>query len=272
MEQVMRALEIFTSKRGTMVTTATNLYAVLDLPKHHYGTSVRKWLTDLYQFSDGIRHPVRMQDYAPRKVKDNPILDDYYLSVEFAKLITLTSKSKHKLKYARRLDELCAREDEASNLSKGEIADLIELVKAMSMRSSQESVEKRHLEVYEKRNGHSRSNWWKYRADLMGYSRESLERQMRQRGLRTDKFRSQRDMLTALDPMELIRTGIIDWYMAEGKPATFARSMGDLSKKLAFEMQLEVYDDRLGSNIFAPEIQPHVLNRLHSVAFDGQRA
>ncbi len=50
-------LEILESKQGTKVVTASNLYQVLGLPAHHYSASARKWMKDLYEFSDGIRRP-----------------------------------------------------------------------------------------------------------------------------------------------------------------------------------------------------------------------
>jgi len=94
-------LQILVSKKGTKVVTATNLHQALQLLDHHYATNVRKWLQDVYEFADGVRKPAKMQDYAPRKQKNSALIDDYYLSLELAKLIALRSNSKVKARYAK---------------------------------------------------------------------------------------------------------------------------------------------------------------------------
>lgn len=95
------------SKQGTKVVTASNLYQVLQLPAQHYGTHTRKWLKDLYEFHDGIRRPQPLRDFAKRPRPGEPI-EDFYLTLDLAKLIVLRTNSKKKLKYARLL-ELIAR-------------------------------------------------------------------------------------------------------------------------------------------------------------------
>lgn len=97
----MQDLQILISKKGTRVVTAANLYSVLQLPSKHYVSDFNKWLDDIYEFRDGIRKPVVLRDYAKRPMKDPHVVEDYYLSVELAKLITLASKSKYKRKYAQ---------------------------------------------------------------------------------------------------------------------------------------------------------------------------
>ena len=67
------------------------------------------------------------------------------------------------------------------------------------------------------------------------------------------KGKTQRQMLQLLDPHELVRTAVIDHFLALGKNPDYARNMGDLSKSLAREMKLGFFDDRLSGNIFAPE-------------------
>ena len=94
-------LQVLVSKKGTKVVTATNLHQVLQLADHHYAANVKKWLTDIYEFKDDIRKPIAMRDFAKRQLRDNHVLKDYYISVELAKLITLSSKSKVKQKYAK---------------------------------------------------------------------------------------------------------------------------------------------------------------------------
>ncbi|MBU6342932.1 MAG: hypothetical protein KGS48_15670 [Bacteroidetes bacterium] len=96
-------LEVYESKKGTKVVAASNLFSALKLPVRQYGSLVRKWLRDAYEFQDGIRKPQIYRDYAKRPRPGEP-LEDFYLTLELAKLIALRSNCKEKLKYARLLD------------------------------------------------------------------------------------------------------------------------------------------------------------------------
>lgn len=96
-------LEVLLSKQGTKVVVASNLHQVLQLPAKHYGIHLRKWMKDLYEFRDGIRRPQPLRDFAKRPRPGEP-MEDFYLTLELAKLIALRTNSKFKLKYARLLD------------------------------------------------------------------------------------------------------------------------------------------------------------------------
>ncbi len=236
-------LQVLVSKKGTKVVTATNLHMVLELPNHHYATNVRKWLNDIYEFRDGIRKPVRLRDFATRRNKENPIVDDYYLSVELAKLITLNSRSRVKQKYANRLLSLEDKEENAALLTKEQVQAVLELTRAMSLVSCQEASERRHLEVYAARNGGTAANWWKHRAEVLGYSVEALREKFREVS-RNLRGKSRRQILMKMDKHEMIRAGIIDLFMALGKSESYARHIGDLAKVFARECEVDVYDDR----------------------------
>jgi len=255
-------LQVYVSKKGTKVVAATALHQALQLTDHHYAANIKKWLSDVYAFKDDIRRPEKLRDFASRKVSGNPILKDYYLSVELAKLITLNSKSKVKLKYAKWLSQLEEEEEKADLISKEQVMKVLELTKAMSMVSCQEAAEKNHLKVYEARNGGQTANWWKYRAQLLGYSAPNLRRKLTANG-KTAQGKTQRQMLMQLDRHELVRTAVIDLFMAMGKTASYARSMGDLAKSFAQELQIEVFDDRSGgASLFAPKTNDQLVNEL----------
>lgn len=99
----MPQLEIFESKKGTKVVAASNLHATLKLPVRQYGAQIRRWLRDVYEFDDGIRRPLPYRDFAKRPRPGEP-LEDFYLTLELAKLIALRTNSRDKMKYARLLD------------------------------------------------------------------------------------------------------------------------------------------------------------------------
>jgi hypothetical protein len=97
------ALEVFESKKGTKVVTASSLHTALKLPIRQYGAMVRRWLRDVYEFSDGMRKPQPYRDFAKRPRPGDPI-EDFFITLELAKLIALRTNSKDKLKFARLLD------------------------------------------------------------------------------------------------------------------------------------------------------------------------
>lgn len=96
-------LEIFESKYGTKVVAASSLHMALKLPKGQYGANVRKWIRDHYEFKDGIRRPQPLRDFAKRPRPGEP-MEDFFITLELAKLIALRTTSKEKLKFARLLD------------------------------------------------------------------------------------------------------------------------------------------------------------------------
>lgn len=254
-------LQVFVSKKGTKVVSATDLHLALELPKQHYAQNVKKWLNDIYEFHDGIRKPLKMRDFADRKVKGVAIIDDYYLSVELAKLITLGSKSKLKQKYAKWLFSLENKVESAELLNKEQIQAVLELAKVMGLMSCQESSEKQHLRTYESRNGGQANNWWKYRSEVVGYSADQLRKQSNIAG-KNPKGKNQRQLLMQLDKFEIIRTGVIDWFMGMGKSMQFARNMGDLAKLFAKELKVEIHDDRKAMDAFAPGVNLELMAQV----------
>lgn len=257
-------LQILVSKKGTKVVTATNLHQALQLLDHHYATNVRKWLQDVYEFADGVRKPAKMQDYAPRKQKNSALIDDYYLSLELAKLIALRSNSKVKAKYAKWLLAQDDPGEQAEQFDKEQVMAVLDLVRAMCSVSYQERCERRHQKVYEERNGGSATYWWKHRAEVMGYSTQEL-RELAQNSGKTFSGKTQRQILMQIDPYEMIRMGVIDLFMAMGKSEPYARTMGDLAKTLAAELRVEIYDDRETNNLFAPAANAEPVHKIQKI-------
>ncbi len=265
----MSDLQILISKKGTKVVTATNLYYVLQLPNHHYGMNIRKWLRDVYEFHDGVRRPIGMQDYAKRVIKTNPVLEDYYLSVELAKLIVLQSRSKVKQKYARLLISLEETNESAELLTKEQVLAIMDLVRGMSLVSCQESCEREHQQAFAAQHeGSHPAEWWKHRADVLGYSTESLREKMKAIG-KNARGKSQREMLVHLDKYEIVRAAVIDLFMAMGKPENYARYVGDVAKSFATEMQVEIFDDRQAAMLFLPEVDAKVAHQIRTMERTG---
>lgn len=257
-------LQILISKKGTKVITATNLYVALELPTQHYAKEVKKWLTDIYEFEDGIRTAERMHDFAPRTYPKDAIVKDYYLSIEFAKLITLNSKSKVKLKYAKQLFSLENKHGERGVITKEQAVSIIELTKAMGLVSCLEATEEQHRKTFEAQSITEKTNWWKHRIELLGYSVDQLKERLLEQGKEV-RGKSLRALLMELDKHELIRSGIIDLFMALGKTERYAKTMGDLAKRIAKELSLDIHDDRSAGSLFAPTINPQVVQEVKNL-------
>ncbi len=235
-------LNILTSQKGTRVVTATNLHLALGLNNTYYGMNIKKWLNDVYEFHDGIRRPQPLKDFAKRKQKDNTIISDYYLSLELAKAITLRTNSKSKLKYSLQLQAYDDRSRSDELVSKEEVAEAIELARLFCFKKYQEISERQHLRKYESRNGGSAANWWKYRAQILGYSVDSLRKKAEALGKKV-AGKSQKQILDQIDKYELIRTATIDLFMALDKNEKYARKMGDLAKAMAQRLRLTIKND-----------------------------
>ncbi len=254
-------LQVLISKKGTKVVTATNLHAVLELPSHHYSANVKRWLREVYEFRDGIRRPASHKDYALRRIEDAPAVTDYYLSVELAKQVALRSKSKQKQKYAKQLLAIEEDSTHGNALSQEQIKQVLELTRAMGLVSCQETSEHRHQSVYAQRNGGSCRNWWKYRATILGYNADDLKERARKMG-KPVKGKNQRELLMMTDKYEMIRAGVIDLFMSMGKSQWYARRMGDLAKLFAAEFEVDIFDDRDGGNVFAPQVNGEMVRKV----------
>ncbi|MEM1327377.1 MAG: hypothetical protein AAGI23_15545 [Bacteroidota bacterium] len=257
-------LQILVSKKGTKVVKATNLYVALQLPTQHYERDVKKWITNIYEFSDGIRTPERMLDYAPCTKPKDAIIKDYYLSIELAKLITLASNSKVKLKYAKQLFSLEDKHGERGVITKEQAVAIIELTKAMGLMSCQEASEAQHRRLFEEQQTEQSEDWWKHRIELLGYSVEQLKNKLREQGKEV-RGKSLRQLLLEFDQHEVIRSGIIDLFMALGKTERYARTMGDLSKRIAKELAIDVQDDRVSGSLFAPKVDMAVIQEVKAL-------
>ena len=255
-------LEVLISKKGTKVVTATNLHAALQLPRSSYSKLVKSWLQDVYEFHDGIRRPKPMVDFAKRHVDNSPV-DDYYLSIELAKHITLNSPSKFKRKFANRLLALEEQVENAELLSIDQVLTVLELTKVMGLTSCQAATERGHMKRYLEDNGNA-AGWWEFRSELLGYSAGSTK-EMARRRLPGASLKSQKDILLQLDKYETIRTGIIDLFMALGKNEQYAKNMGDLAKALATKMQIEVWDDRKTEVAFTATLNEQLVHEIREL-------
>lgn len=259
-------LTIRTSKKGTRVINATELHRALGLSDHHYQNNVRHWLKDVYQFTDGIRRPEGMKDYARDPKSKGDLMQEYYLSLELGKLIALTSKSKVKQAIATRLSKEEDVYPEHVQLSTTETLELLEQVKAMARISCQKAAESRHLAHYTRKRG--TGDYWNHyrREQIVGCTMAELREQLNLRGQKVAAKADLRELINLVDPCDLIRIGIIDHYAAMGNTLPYAQQLGNLAKELARQLRLEIVDDRKGDLLFAPIADAEILRKMQRVA------
>lgn len=256
-------LEILISKKGTKVVKASSLHQALGLPVHHFAINTRKWLKDVYEFSDGIRSPEILKDFAPRQVQES-FNKDYFLSIELAKRIALNTNSRYKLKIANRLANSEDSQEIMGMLSVEQVMAVMELTKVMGLVSCQMATEKEHHKTYEDRNNGNPSNWWNFRRNVFGYSTEDLKKSLRKLGI-PSKSKSQRQMLMQLDKYEMIRVAVIDLFMALGKSESFALMIGDMAKVFARELKIEIFDDRDVPLSLFPDINQDLVDEIRNL-------
>jgi len=179
------------------------------------------------------------KDFTFLKMKSTggrPSID--YLFKENASIhIIIMSGGQFAKKLRDHVIELFKQARDGKMFSSEQIEALIDISKAMTLISLQKDAERKHYELY-----NQPKPWWDYRAALLGYSPETLTKAMAEVN---KKYKSMRDSLIKLDSAELIRTGIVDLFLAMGKTEEFSINVGSLCKNIAIKMNLGriIWDD-----------------------------
>ncbi|WP_116124828.1 hypothetical protein [Lewinella sp. IMCC34183] len=259
-------LTIRVSKKGTRVVKASELHRALGLSDHHYQANVRTWIRDIYQFSDGIRKPVGMQDYARSAHTKTDVVHEYYFNLELARLVALATKSKVKQAIATKLSKEADVYPDRVQLTAEETLQLLEQTKAMTRMSCQIAAEERHLNAYIRRTG-SADYWNRFRVDnVVKTTMEELRNALTDRKIPFNRNHRVRELMVRHDPLECIRIGIVDHYAAQGFSIPYALQLGKLARELADTMHLEVSDDRQGEGLFTAPADGEVIRNLQRVA------
>lgn len=260
-------LAILISKKGTRVVKATELHRALGLADHHYQQNIRLWLKDVYQFSNGIRRPEGLKDFARSPQSQGQLMQEYYLALELAKLIALATRSKVKQAVATKLSKEEEVYPEQVSLSAEETLELLEQTKAMARISCQKAAESRHFSYYTSRGEEGATFWNRFRREQVVHTTMAdLKEILSKRGQSIAAKHDFRDLLVRVDAYELIRIGIVDHYAALGNSLPYAQELGRLAKKFAMELRLEVVDDRKGDLLFAPVADVEVVRKLQRAA------
>lgn len=162
---------------------------------------------------------------------------NYLLTRDAALTVIMMSGGRFASKLRKDVIELYNQHDTGLAFTAPQIESLIDLSKSMTLISIQKDVERKHFDLY-----NNEKTWYDYRANLLGYSKESLYDAMR---AVNKKYRSMRESLLKLDANELIRSGVVDLLIAMGKTEEYSINVGNLCKSIAEKMELkkDIWDD-----------------------------
>ncbi len=123
------------------------------------------------------------------------------------------------------------------SLTVDQVAALTDMVKAMTLVSIQKKAETKHYHYFNKP-----SEWWGYRAELLGYSKKSLIEALKKVN---KKYKNTRIALMKIDPSELIRSGVIDLLISLGRDQEYAINIGEWAREIAKSnnYHLQIWDD-----------------------------
>lgn len=231
---------------------------VLEINKTHYVKNIARWKITEYLFSDNEIRTPNKNDFIPLGAKSNGgrKSEHYLISLELSKMIAINSDSKVKKYYVQWLLSLEEKHEKGLAFNVQQIETLIDLSKSMVLVSLQSKYERNHFDLYNKK-----TDWYKHRAEILGYSTNDLIEAMK----KVNKIHSStRKSLIKLDANELIRTGIIDLMICMGKTTEYAVNVGNLCKSIAEKMDLgsHIWDDTKPNPLKINQIEINKCNEI----------
>lgn len=152
-------------------------------------------------------------------------ITDYQLKRDSALTIIVMSGGQFAKQLRKEVIELYTLHDDGLAFKKQQIEALMDLSKAMTLVSIQKEVERKHFDIY-----NDKITWYQHRAEILGYSTKDIIEAMQKVN---KQHHSVRASLIQLDSCELIRVGVIDFFIALGKTEKYAINAGDLCKSMA---------------------------------------
>lgn len=162
---------------------------------------------------------------------------DYLLIQDAAIDICASSGGKNANNVRKELRQAFKEKQTGIVINSEEYSAINDMVRAMTLVSNQRFAEKKHYYFLNKP-----KDWWEYRANLLGYSAESLKNALIQMNI---KYKSQKQALIHVDPAEIIRSAIIDLLISLGRDQEYALNIGNFAKVIAHKngYQMQIWDD-----------------------------
>lgn len=216
--------------KGIKYASAKELYDYLVI-KEKFSTWIKLSIknTNIKEYKDFVVYKKQSTGGRP--------LTDYLLSKNAALKVVLQSRVKKSMELADILIDVWDKKEKGIYLNVDQIAAITDMVKAMTLVSVQKKSETKHFNYLGRP-----KDWWTYRAGLLGYSKDSLQKALKEVG---KKYKSQKQALIHLDPSEIIRTGVVDLLIALGKNKEYALNVAEFAKVICEknDYHLEIWDD-----------------------------
>jgi len=205
-------------KENRVLTSAREIYVALGI-KRKYANWINESIerAGLIEEQDFIT--IMLQSTGGRPSAEHLLTRDSALS------ITMMSGGQFAKKCRLELIKKYRQHETGQAFTTPQIEALMDLSKSMTLISIQKIVERKHFDLY-----NDKYSWYKYRANLLGYSTETLIEAMR---AVNKKHQSIKSSLMQLDADELIRTAVIDFMLALGKTVEYATNVGNLCKSIS---------------------------------------
>lgn len=171
-----------------------------------------------------LKEGIDFVTYKLQSTGGRPIID-FLLTERSAIRIVLQSRMPKSIELENIIVKAFKEKQTGILLNADQVAALTDMVKAMTLISVQKESENKHYAFF-----NQPKKWWDYRANLLGYSTDSLKKEMIEINKR---YKSQRQALVNLRPSELIRTGVIDLLIALGKGEEYALNVANFAQIIA---------------------------------------
>ena len=264
-------LKIYYSENlETDVTTTLNLHNALELSKNQYSRSLKTWLSDIYGFKGEIREPkegIDFSTYMSKSTGGGPT-EDFEITIELAKLITLNSRSIVKQRYAQWLLELERKLNNLEILTVEQAIFIQKLIELFRFISNQKQALKNHSKKYvnERLNkGKSEHELYSFfhiwRNSKLDISKDEINERIKQFCIDNQKSISltknkvsKFDKIFTMDNYETLKHAVWDYLHTKNRPDV-ALKVAEMTYTIAKESGVKLFVTN-EINLFQQEINP----------------
>lgn len=236
-------------KNGMKVCSARKIHELLEVSSQ-FSTWISRGIENAWLIENSDYFIVKNVKNVDNQYYAGRNTNDYFLTKDAALSIIVMSRVKKAKEIRQQIIEAFKEKQTGILLNADQVAALTDVVKAMTLVSVQKQAENKHYTFLNKP-----KDWWTYRANLLGYSPESLKTALIQIN---KSYKNQKQALMHIDPSEIIRTGVIDLLIALGRDKEYALNVAEFAKIIAQKTGFcfKIWDDTkanpLGLNL--PEI------------------
>lgn len=269
----------YSEKLNTDVVTTSNLHSALELSKSQYCRSLKTWMTDFYGFQNKVRTPIEGTDFSiytsKTSLEGGRTTIDYEITIEFAKLITLNSRSQVKQHYAQWLLELERKLNNLEIITVEQAVFIQKMIQLFQFISNQKQVLKEHSQKFVGERldrGGSKSelysffhNWRNSKLDI---SPDEINERIKefcinnQRSISLTK-KSKFDKVFTMDNYETLKHAVWDYLQSKDRPEV-ALKVAEITYKIAKNAGVDIVPDN-ETNLFQKKIETGIKLQLKKI-------